>query len=200
MSAAYSPDGMHLAIGGKTLRILDVNTGTIRSFPVDPYVREVRFSPDGRWIADLAGDEAQLRAAVSGALAQTFKQGAGFESGMNFVDVSADGTLVATAGDDHTARISSATTGALLHILNGHDQRVVQVRFLPDAQRIASGTLNLGHVEQGFLASCLRTLDCFCVQWGERRCLKNRLRTSAHHMPLWSVRAILRSSRRKAVS
>ena len=54
------------------------------------------------------------------------------------VAVSPDGTLVATAGQDGTARIWDSRTGRLVHDLTGHTGPVVAVRFSPDGTVVAS--------------------------------------------------------------
>ncbi|MBI2898510.1 MAG: hypothetical protein HYY06_33470, partial [Deltaproteobacteria bacterium] len=77
------------------------------------------------------------------------------------VAFSPDGTRVATASEDRTARLWDAGTGALLHVFQGHTDVVESVAFSPDATRVATasedrtarlwdaGTGALLHVLQG---------------------------------------------------
>jgi hypothetical protein len=45
---------------------------------------------------------------------------------------------LATASEDHTARIWDVQSGQLLHLLDGHPKQVWDVRFSPDGRRVAT--------------------------------------------------------------
>jgi WD40 repeat protein len=53
---------------------------------------------------------------------------------------SADGTLVATACSDGTARLWDPDTGALLHLLDAHSSNVTSVDLSPDGTLVATGS------------------------------------------------------------
>jgi len=56
------------------------------------------------------------------------------------VAISADGSTVAAAGDDHVVRIWDAATGELRARLAGHDDWVRTVAISPDGRTLASGS------------------------------------------------------------
>jgi WD40 repeat protein len=56
------------------------------------------------------------------------------------IDWSPDGTRVATAGGERTARIWDAATGALLHALAGHTHVIQHVAWSPDGARVATAS------------------------------------------------------------
>ena len=66
---------------------------------------------------------------------------------------SRDGSLVATASWDKTARVWDATTGELVSILMGHEAAVRYITFSPDGSRVATasndGTARLWDVRSG---------------------------------------------------
>lgn len=57
------------------------------------------------------------------------------------IDVSPDGRLVATGGNDNLVRVWSAQDGTLVKELSGHTRHVYNVRFSPDGRELVSGDL-----------------------------------------------------------
>ena len=53
---------------------------------------------------------------------------------------SSDGTRIATASTDKTARIWDARTGTQLKVLSNHDGHVESVAYSPDGTRIVTGS------------------------------------------------------------
>jgi serine/threonine protein kinase len=85
---------------------------------------------------------------------------AGHHALMRCVTFSPDGRLLATAGDDSTARIWDALTGKQLHVLSGHSDGVNAVAFAPDGRILATGasdqTVRLWNVATGESLAILR--------------------------------------------
>jgi len=63
----------------------------------------------------------------------------GHTVGVHSVDVSADGSMVASGGHDDTVRIWDVATGRA-RVLRGHTDHVFQVLFSPDARYVASSS------------------------------------------------------------
>ena len=53
---------------------------------------------------------------------------------------SPDGTRLASASDDRTARVWDAATGQPIHMLRGHTGSVMSVAWAPDGTRLASAS------------------------------------------------------------
>jgi len=74
--------------------------------------------------------------------------------------LSADQSLIATAGRDRTVRVWSTTDGKLLHELRGHEHEVFSVAVHPNNQAVLSGDLfgNIKHwqLEGGKIAQEIR--------------------------------------------
>src|SRR5205807_4263381 len=64
----------------------------------------------------------------------------GHKQHIKAVTFSPDGSLIATASDDHTARVWDAARGKELYTLTGHAQGVRAVAFSPDGKRVITGS------------------------------------------------------------
>jgi WD40 repeat protein len=76
------------------------------------------------------------------------------------VDYSSDGTLLATASEDGTARVWEAPAGRLLSVLDGHERSVNDVQFSPDGRLVATagtdGTARVWEAATGKLIHMFR--------------------------------------------
>lgn len=115
-TACFSPDGREIASGGEDGRILIWKPDEIQ--PVDLAAR----------IAGLSEDAPPHRAL------------AGHDAAANSVVYSADGRLIASAGNDNVVKIWDAPSGKLIKTLRGHGGRVRSCDFSPDGQFILSGS------------------------------------------------------------
>lgn len=64
----------------------------------------------------------------------------GHTDSVHNVAISPDGTRIATASADHTARLWDTRTGRLIKELKGHTYHVIHVAFSPDGTRLVTGS------------------------------------------------------------
>lgn len=115
--------------------IHDLATGKRVALIDTPMVSLLRFTPDGkRLIVGTEFGSVTIHDAATGKL--LFETDDLHDSAVLSADVSADGTLLVTTSSDGTARLWDAGTGALIHVLHGHQAKVFDARFSPDGRRI----------------------------------------------------------------
>ncbi|MDE3089474.1 MAG: PQQ-binding-like beta-propeller repeat protein, partial [Chloroflexota bacterium] len=137
-------DAMHRAVqSSRTQLVLTGHTDEVNG---------VAFSPDGTRIATASDDNtAKVWDAATGKelltlvghtqfAGDTKFDARGKRKGVEYVVFSPDGTHIATAGGDNTARIWDAATGKELFTLVGHTQLVQTVRYSPDGKYLATAS------------------------------------------------------------
>ncbi|MBO2465181.1 WD40 repeat domain-containing serine/threonine protein kinase [Actinomadura violacea] len=132
---AFSPDGKSLATSSDEVRIWDVATaGTASAFGGGR--GSLAFSPDGKVLAvEGEANTVLLRTLESGRVTRL----TGHTGPVTAVAYAPDGSLVATASEDETARIWDTATGTSVATLTGHHDFVWSVAFGPDGKTLATG-------------------------------------------------------------
>jgi WD40 repeat protein len=146
-SVAFSPDGRILATGGMdwTARLWDLPSMRERATLRVPsqYVEHVTFSPDGKtlYTGDFHGFNQAVRrwdVTTGKELAVVFKVDS--PSGVDCLDLSPDGRLLASTGHDEegTVQLWDLAAGKRLAVLNsaepGHRMQTFDLRFTPDGK------------------------------------------------------------------
>jgi WD40 repeat protein len=140
-SATFSPDGTEIVTASSIdfsakmpVQLWNANTGTVISElgNFGSFVRRPVFSSDGRRIATTyQSGEVLIWDARR-------RDGIVLEDAVRSAVASSDGRRIATASTDHAARIWDSRTGAMLAILEGHQDEVWHVAFSPDGTRVAT--------------------------------------------------------------
>jgi WD40 repeat protein/serine/threonine protein kinase len=155
VDVCFSPDDAFLAISvnnERNVKVCDAITCNLRQTLPGHFGRteSVRYHPDGKLILTAGANEAKLWNAADGTLLRIL---AGHDGPVQEAVFSTDGTRIATASHDRTARIWATDTGELLNILPGHGHFVVAVAFSPDGQRLATsdneGVVKLWNAQTG---------------------------------------------------
>jgi WD40 repeat protein/DNA-binding SARP family transcriptional activator len=146
----FSPDGARLATCSSdgTARVWDTDTGEeLLTLSHTGIVADIAFSPDGTLLATADHDDYVARVWDISTALQTGAETAeeilvltGHEEGVNDVVFSPDGTRVATASTDMTARVWDLATGEAVVTLEGHSGFVFTVDFGPDGTLLATGS------------------------------------------------------------
>lgn len=166
-SVNFSPDSQLIVSGSRdgTVKLWQRNGTLLKTFTGHhDWVLSVSFSPDGERIASGSRDGTVKLWHRNGTLLTTLKESDPSDTGLaqvlntavlnylnkprlvevkptriNAVSFSPDGQLLATASDDHTAKLWTAD-GKLIKTLTGHTNWVLDVNFSPDSQLLASAS------------------------------------------------------------
>jgi WD40 repeat protein len=161
ISLAFSRDGKLLVTGGQqvdqpggqpTVELWDVGTGrqttAIAGF-THPVV-SVAFSPDGGTVAAGDGDDNTVHTYSAATGLETAGFVATGASSVFGVAYSPDGTKLAAAYEDATARLWNSATGQPVTTFTGHTDTVEALAFSPDGRTLATasadGTLRFSSV------------------------------------------------------
>lgn len=175
----FSPDGALLATASRdqSVKIWDIDKGVQATSYVDlgDRIQDIEFSPDGEYLMIGLGEAGNFpdgsdSPADSSAYLWDLRQRTQaqvYQGHTNWVwaaDISADGSLFASGSGplfgpgsvpelDATARVWDAETGEEIMALEGHEDTVDSVRFLPDGEQLLSaswdGTIRRWDLETG---------------------------------------------------
>jgi WD40 repeat protein/transcriptional regulator with XRE-family HTH domain len=139
----FSADGKYLASSGPAdaVKIWDMTTGQLAqtlSAHQGTFMAKISFSPDGKWLATGSNQDHLVSVwdLSTGTLHYTLTE---HMNEIKEIHFSPDGTRLATASFDGTARIWETATGKLLVTLT-ETAGVSSVFFSPDGKRLATST------------------------------------------------------------
>lgn len=148
-----SPDGKYVVtrtkIGPAALNVWEAVSGKlVRSVPLHyaptppqsfaAPITNARFSQDGNWLAFNVNDRYRILNVESGQVRALDRPG--HRSAVSAMEVSADGELVASAGDDAAICLWEAQSGRFVAMLEEETSPISAIAFSPDGTRLAART------------------------------------------------------------
>jgi WD40 repeat protein len=138
-AVAFSPDQKTLAGGTENhVRFLDTESGTTlpQAIPVTGMVYQVKYTPNGKWLAIASGDQVAIWDLVHHKMHKTTEADA---SALFSATFSINGEFLITGGRERVVRIWSVPNLKLQTELYGPAETILAVAISPDGQRIAAG-------------------------------------------------------------
>jgi len=157
-SVAFSPDSALFATGrsmpGK-ITIRDIKAGELLPFPeIENGINAVRFSPDGKYLVSGYYNRPYIASLWSMSDYSLVRDFIGHSFIVTALDISPDGTLLATTSWDGTTRLWRMADGTNVCILDGGGEKE-SVKFSPDGkllvQSCSKGDINFWRVSDGKL-------------------------------------------------
>jgi WD40 repeat protein len=143
---SYSQDGTKLLVqirerkSGDQLQLIEAGSGRLlSSFKPTPGIRCFELSPDGSSIIAGSDSGSAFIWDTSGKLLHELRGHIGPIAAVSFFH---SGSMVLTAGEDHTIRIWQAGNGELIDTLEGFQDSVGRVSLSRDDSRLAASTDN----------------------------------------------------------
>lgn len=140
LGLAFSPDGRRVAASllNSTVKVWDVSSGKVPfSLPTPSGLGQVAFSPDG---ARLAASDGPLLKVWDAATGKELLTQSGHTGPIFALAFSADGTRLATGGQDRKAIVWDAETGRKLITLSGNANTVTGVAFNPAGTQLVTSS------------------------------------------------------------
>jgi WD40 repeat protein len=154
MTLLFTPNGKQLisVSHDKTVRTWEVATGAplrVLRPPIGPGAQGMLYaealSPDGRTLATAGNSGRQGESPIllidlaSGHITRLLT---GHTSSVTALAFSPDGSRLASASLDRTARIWNPTEGQCERVLEGHEDQIYGLAFSPDGRRLATASLD----------------------------------------------------------
>jgi WD40 repeat protein len=144
-AAAFSPDGMAIAVGNNAghLKLYDSLNGRMlwTSQGHTSGIESLVFFPAGDRLVTAAHDKtAKVWDRKTGRELLIFQGHQG--GGVTCVAISPDGTLVATGSTDKIAKVWNGSTGLELFVLRAHRDSIDGIAFSPDGRHVATTSLD----------------------------------------------------------
>ena len=183
MTVLFTPDGKRLisVSHDKTIRTWDVATGSplrVLRPPIGPGPQGMLYaealSPDARTLAT-AGNSGKIGESrivlIDLATNRIARVLTGHASSVTAMAFSPDGTRLASASLDRTARIWNPADGQCERVLEGHEDQIYGLAFSPDGRRLATASLDktgrIWSIANGQCETVLRghQREVQCVAW-----------------------------------
>ncbi len=136
-SIAFSPDGTLLASGSEEgVLLVNVRSGSTRTFGKETQIYSVAFSPDGKVLA--TGDDAERVVLWEVAGGRELWSNKGHESEVLRVAFSPDGRTLASVGSDSTIKLWDVASGRVTRTFGRYASIVTDCMFNPEDRTLTT--------------------------------------------------------------
>jgi WD40 repeat protein/DNA-binding SARP family transcriptional activator len=137
VAAAFGPIGVPEGV----VRVVDLDTDRVRTFPAAPYTNDVALSPNGRRVVAVGGYPGEVFHLIDVETADVRKIPNPRDNGLISVAWSPDGRHIAAGGWWSSVSVMDAN-GRLEFLLRGHSGGAYWVDWGPDGSRLVTGSVD----------------------------------------------------------
>ncbi len=143
ISCRFDPTGKFAFVGAQDYNVwrFEIASGNKVAYPTDAWVRSLAFTTDGSKLFTGGYDGRLIAWDVNAEKPEPLHTIEAHKGWIRAIDVSPDGTLLASVGNDLIVRLWNTSDGKLVREMKGHESHVYNVRFHPSGQHLATGDL-----------------------------------------------------------
>jgi len=149
MSCRFDPSGRFCFAGSQDYQVWrwTLDDGKKVALDTDAWVRGFAFAEAGEVLLTVGYDGRLIWWPATSDAPEPLRAVDAHQGWVRAVDVSPDGTLIATVGNDLVLRIWNAADGELVREMRGHETHIYNVAFHPSGKHVVTGDLKCHAIE-----------------------------------------------------
>jgi WD40 repeat protein len=149
ISCRFDPSGKFVFVGAEDFKVwcFQISDGKKTSLDVNAWVRGIDFANAGQTVVTGGYDGRLFWAPVSGEKLEPLRTIEAHDGWIRAVAANADGSMIASAGNDLIVRLWNAKDGKLIRELKGHESHIYSAAFHPGGKHLVTSDLHCNLID-----------------------------------------------------